>query len=376
MRRGSRLVQAVVHEAGIERHATASPRDNTSHGGLGSPAAGALPSLAALARRAPGAPVASPPRHGGGRAKRARIDSGESGERIAVAGSRSQSIIGSLGSLGSLVSEGSGVSGASGLSSSSDASDASATSGAPAPAVGSGSGSGPGSGSGAGGQVAAGTLAALDGDSLIESLCSSPAAGSTSPSPASLLCAGKSAAFCAAFESELAARIAQHRARMERVAQGFKESMARDTSVYAQARLVWEYQQGKLCARIATMASNLETVETESQECCAQLRRFTGDSRAIDEVDSVDEVHQLMATLLSSQKRVRLAKDDKFSSELHEKNNMVLCVICRVSPRDSLTLPCTHLTMCGECLRRVMLISKQCPVCREPIVSVVAARLS
>lgn len=373
--RGSRLVQAVVHEAGTEQHAAAWARDKTSHGGLGSPAAGALPSLAALARRAPGAPVASPPRHGGGSAKRARIDSGESGERVAVAGSRSQSALGSLGSRGSLGPlglEGSGVSGSSGLSSSSDASDASATPGAPAPAVGSGSGSGPG----AGGQVATGPLAALDGDSLIESLCSSSAAGSTLPLPASSLCAGKSAAFCAAFESELAARMAQHRARMERVAQGFKESMARDASVYAQARLVWEYQQGKLCARIATMASNLETVETESQECAAQLRRFTGDSRAIDEVESVDEVHQLMATLLSSQKRVRLAKDDKFSSELHEKNNMVLCVICRVSPRDSLTLPCTHLTMCGECLRRVMLIGKQCPVCREPIVSVVAARLS
>jgi hypothetical protein len=378
MRRGSKLVQAVVNDAGPEHNAAmiAPPRDHVSHGGLGFPAGGTLQSLNALARRGPCAPVASPPKHGGESAKRARIGSGEDCERVAAVGTRSQIALALPCSEGSAQSSSSSASGSQGSQGSQGASSVLTTpsapgvsttpfapgvSATPAPEVGSG---------------LTDTFAALDGDSLIESLCSLPASGSMSISPASSLCAGKSAAFRAAFESELAAKMAQHRARMERVAQGFKESMARDASVYAQARLVWEYQQGKLCARIATMTSNLETVETESQECAAQLRRFMGDPRAIDEVESVDEVHQLMATLLSSQKRVRLAKDDKFSNELHEKNNMVLCVICRVSPRDSLTLPCTHLTMCGECLRRVMLIGKQCPVCREPIASVVAARLS
>jgi hypothetical protein len=47
-----------------------------------------------------------------------------------------------------------------------------------------------------------------------------------------------------------------------------------------------------------------------------------------------------------------------------EDNNT--CVLCLAAPKDSLLLPCNHMTMCAECTKEVLSSSShqpQCPVC-------------
>jgi hypothetical protein len=46
------------------------------------------------------------------------------------------------------------------------------------------------------------------------------------------------------------------------------------------------------------------------------------------------------------------------------------CVVCLAAQRDSLLLPCKHMTMCAECTEAVLSSSSQpqCPVCGSSVV--------
>jgi hypothetical protein len=49
------------------------------------------------------------------------------------------------------------------------------------------------------------------------------------------------------------------------------------------------------------------------------------------------------------------------------------CVVCLEAPKNSLLLPCKHVSMCAECTKAVFTSSSQpqCPVCRSRIVDCV-----
>jgi hypothetical protein len=46
------------------------------------------------------------------------------------------------------------------------------------------------------------------------------------------------------------------------------------------------------------------------------------------------------------------------------------CVVCLAAPKDSLLLPCNHMTMCAECTEEVLSSSSQpqCPVCGSRVI--------
>ncbi|XP_010907358.3 probable E3 ubiquitin-protein ligase LUL4 [Elaeis guineensis] len=43
------------------------------------------------------------------------------------------------------------------------------------------------------------------------------------------------------------------------------------------------------------------------------------------------------------------------------------CVICMSESRDTAVLPCRHMCMCSECANALRLQSNKCPICRQPI---------
>lgn len=43
------------------------------------------------------------------------------------------------------------------------------------------------------------------------------------------------------------------------------------------------------------------------------------------------------------------------------------CVICLAEPKDTAVLPCRHMCMCSKCAKELRLLSKKCPICRQPI---------
>mmetsp|Transcript_6115 Transcript_6115/g.13045 ORF Transcript_6115/g.13045 Transcript_6115/m.13045 type:complete len:356 (+) Transcript_6115:375-1442(+) len=43
------------------------------------------------------------------------------------------------------------------------------------------------------------------------------------------------------------------------------------------------------------------------------------------------------------------------------------CVVCLSAPRDTMVLPCRHLCVCCDCALRMRTITRSCPICRQPI---------
>jgi len=43
------------------------------------------------------------------------------------------------------------------------------------------------------------------------------------------------------------------------------------------------------------------------------------------------------------------------------------CVVCMTDPRDTVTVPCFHCCVCGDCAARLRPPSGHCPLCRQPV---------
>lgn len=52
-----------------------------------------------------------------------------------------------------------------------------------------------------------------------------------------------------------------------------------------------------------------------------------------------------------------------------------LCVICLVNERDTTVLPCRHMCMCHECAQELRKQTQRCPICRNPVESLLHIRL-
>jgi hypothetical protein len=50
------------------------------------------------------------------------------------------------------------------------------------------------------------------------------------------------------------------------------------------------------------------------------------------------------------------------------------CVICMCDPRDTTVLPCRHLCLCRSCANILRLQSNRCPICRQPVGSLLQIR--
>ena len=49
------------------------------------------------------------------------------------------------------------------------------------------------------------------------------------------------------------------------------------------------------------------------------------------------------------------------------------CLLCLDAPRTTILEPCRHAVACADCAREYCTVNQPCPVCRQPIVSVVSA---
>ena len=52
-----------------------------------------------------------------------------------------------------------------------------------------------------------------------------------------------------------------------------------------------------------------------------------------------------------------------------EEEDEIMCVVCLSEPKDTTVLPCRHMCMCSECARALRFQSNKCPICRNPVES-------
>ena len=52
-----------------------------------------------------------------------------------------------------------------------------------------------------------------------------------------------------------------------------------------------------------------------------------------------------------------------------EEDDEIMCVVCLSEPKDTTVLPCRHMCMCSECARALRFQSNKCPICRNPVES-------
>ena len=54
-----------------------------------------------------------------------------------------------------------------------------------------------------------------------------------------------------------------------------------------------------------------------------------------------------------------------------EENDDALCTVCLTNPKNVLSIPCRHVSLCNECALQMMQSQhKKCPVCRQDILDI------
>ena len=59
-----------------------------------------------------------------------------------------------------------------------------------------------------------------------------------------------------------------------------------------------------------------------------------------------------------------------------EEDDEIMCVVCLSEPKDTTVLPCRHMCMCSECARALRFQSNKCPICRNPVESLLEISIS
>ena len=60
----------------------------------------------------------------------------------------------------------------------------------------------------------------------------------------------------------------------------------------------------------------------------------------------------------------KLSEAYGLNSSRTDESGSLECVICLANPKDTITLPCKHVSMCNACAEAVMVSEKKCPLCR------------
>lgn len=64
---------------------------------------------------------------------------------------------------------------------------------------------------------------------------------------------------------------------------------------------------------------------------------------------------------------VRRAREEREGKVTHTEplNESFTCIICYVTPREVVLLPCGHVSMCADCAYKN--INRPCPICRKKV---------
>jgi len=60
----------------------------------------------------------------------------------------------------------------------------------------------------------------------------------------------------------------------------------------------------------------------------------------------------------------------------NDAENSKECVICMSSPKDTTVLPCRHMCMCSDCAKVLRYQTNKCPICRQPVESLLQIKVS
>jgi len=129
---------------------------------------------------------------------------------------------------------------------------------------------------------------------------------------------------------------------------------------------------------VSSASGDLPELLRQAEEKSLSLR---GEIRAMAKAAAVDQLEEgLVQSAVFAELSAHVQEQQQNSIELPPSGTLLsaiasseddnTCVLCLASPKDSLLLPCNHMTMCAECTQEVLSSSSQpqCPVCGSRVV--------
>ena len=111
----------------------------------------------------------------------------------------------------------------------------------------------------------------------------------------------------------------------------------------------------ELMRRLAESEAHANREKERADEAVRALARMKGEPGALENAN-MEALRELSRDVVEGVRRVTEVMANREDTER-------MCVVCKITPRDTLLVPCNHLVACQECAQNV----SECPICRKRI---------
>ena len=90
---------------------------------------------------------------------------------------------------------------------------------------------------------------------------------------------------------------------------------------------------------------------------------------SMEEAEADEFVQHVVVGAYNSVTHSSLGIPAVYDAPCHTAGDCQCCAVCLAAPKNTLMLPCKHMTMCADCTRKVLASSSRprCPLCRYRI---------
>lgn len=127
---------------------------------------------------------------------------------------------------------------------------------------------------------------------------------------------------------------------------------------------VFARQNKQLIEEFNLVNKRLNALEDQNKDLTQQIRRYKGDSAALDEL-TIQDYETLEKDMKKALPYIEAKKAELIRTQIEAQKEQRLCVICQEREKSVVLLPCRHLCLCDTCSLHDAL--DMCPLCREPI---------
>uniref|UniRef100_A0A7S2CWL4 RING-type domain-containing protein n=1 Tax=Haptolina brevifila TaxID=156173 RepID=A0A7S2CWL4_9EUKA len=104
-------------------------------------------------------------------------------------------------------------------------------------------------------------------------------------------------------------------------------------------------------------------MESEVERLDKELGRRRGDCTALSELKDAELLDALEADMLNGLRAILQRKEELRELKRQQEEARTQCIVCMSATRQTLFVPCGHITCCTSCGARV----QSCPSCRSTI---------
>jgi len=98
-----------------------------------------------------------------------------------------------------------------------------------------------------------------------------------------------------------------------------------------------------------------------------QIINVNGSSYELQEIYGIENNNSVSNEKNDSESQILEQQQSQQQRDVDEDE--IMCVVCLSEPKDTTVLPCRHMCMCSECARALRHQSNRCPICRNPVES-------